>query len=425
MNAKPGKQRGSAKLAIGLVILLFFMWGLTMNLLNSLNEPFKTYMELSTTESTLLQVAYYGAYFVMAIPAAAVAKRWGYKAGIIMGLALFAAGCLITIPAVNALSYAIFLLAMFVVAAGATTLETNANPYITKLGDEKSESLRLNIAQSFNGVGSVAGPLIASALLPKAALEATSPEQMASIREAVFNNIGVVYIVLAVVLVLILVAFVGIRLPEPPADEEESAGSAKISRLLKFPHFSTGILAEFLFIGAQVGGMALIASYAVKHMGGISSAQGAIYLTVATALFAIGRIVTTPLMAKWEASKILGVYMIAAAVCFAVGVAGLGAFSTWAIVIAYFFISIGFPTIYSLSLRGFRGDAAKTGASLLTMSIVGAAIVPLIMGLMTDTWGIESAFGLGALIFVYCAWYAFKGSKLNRSDVPENNKVEA
>ena len=163
--SKPMSKGRAATVAIVLVTSLFFVWGLTMNLVNALNSPMANYLELSSTSASLLQVAYYGAYFVMAIPASMVARRFGYKGGVVMGLALFVLGSLITVPATNAASFALFLVAMFVIAAGASTLETNCNPYITKLGDERHESMRLNLAQSFNGVGNIVGPLILGQIL--------------------------------------------------------------------------------------------------------------------------------------------------------------------------------------------------------------------------------------------------------------------
>ena len=225
-SSKKGSSKGSAAtVAIVLVTSLFFVWGLTMNLVNALNSPMANYLELSGTEASLLQVAYYGAYFVMAIPASIVAKKFGYKGGVVMGLALFVLGSLITVPATNAASYGIFLLAMFVIAAGASTLETNCNPYITKLGDEKHESMRLNLAQSFNGVGNIVGPLILSQFLGST-VAAGDPGFVAA-KLAFLSSMRGMYIVIAVVLAVVLAVFVFVKLPTPPGDEEEASGNAE------------------------------------------------------------------------------------------------------------------------------------------------------------------------------------------------------
>ena len=205
-SSKKNSSKGSAAtVAIVLVTSLFFVWGLTMNLVNALNSPMANYLELSGTEASLLQVAYYGAYFVMAIPASIVAKKFGYKGGVIMGLALFVLGSLVTVPATNVASYGMFLLAMFVIAAGASTLETNCNPYITKLGDEKHESMRLNLAQSFNGVGNIVGPLILSQFLGSTV--AAGDSGFIEAKLAFLSSMRGMYIVIAVVLAIVLAVF--------------------------------------------------------------------------------------------------------------------------------------------------------------------------------------------------------------------------
>lgn len=233
---KAGSEGSAATVAIVLVTSLFFVWGLTMNLVNALNSPMANYLELSGTEASLLQVAYYGAYFVMVIPASIVAKKFGYKGGVIMGLALFVLGSLITVPATNVASYGMFLLAMFVIAAGASTLETNCNPYITKLGDEQHGSMRLNLAQSFNGVGNIVGPLILSQFLGTTI--AAGDPGFADAKLSFLSSTRGMYIVIAVVLAI----FLFVKLPTPPGDEEEAANASaeKVSfgSMHKRPYFA-------------------------------------------------------------------------------------------------------------------------------------------------------------------------------------------
>lgn len=208
MTSSAGKAQtkgAKATIAIALVTSLFFIWGLAMNLVNGLNSPMENYLELSATEASLLQVAYYGAYFVMAIPATMVAKRFGYKGGVILGIALFAIGSFITVPATSTASYAIFLVSMFVIAAGASSLEANCNPYITKLGDERHEAMRLNLAQGFNGVGTMVGPLILAQILG-ATVSAGQPGFDAAKMEFL-TSMRTVYIVIGVVLLALLAIF--------------------------------------------------------------------------------------------------------------------------------------------------------------------------------------------------------------------------
>lgn len=422
-TARKGETTGSkAMLAIVLVTSLFFIWGLTMNLVNALNSPFANYMQLDSAQAALLQVAYYGAYFVMAIPAGLIAKRFGYKGGVLSGLFLFAFGAFIVIPATNMASYGLFLLAMFVIALGAASLETNCNPYITKLGDERGESFRLNMAQSFNGVGNIVGPLILGQILGTTVAAGQPGFEQA--KTQFLTDTRTVYIVIGVVLVVVFVVFAFFRLPSPPGDAEEEAGgkgSGETFRtLLKRPYFTLGVIAEFIFIGLQVAGMAIFSAYALKHWGaGITAGLAATMLSVLSLLFTIGRFVTTPLMARFDPAKILGIYMSASAVLMFVVFLGLGKVSVIAFMVAYLFISIGYPTVFSLTLKGLKGSAAKTGSSALVMSIVGAALIPLLLGVIQDAAGIEIAALVMVPGFLYVAWYAFWGSRIGVPKVGE------
>lgn len=415
-NKQIKELRGSkAGLAIVLVTSLFFVWGLTMNLVNALYSPMGNYMQLSGTETSLLQVAYFGAYFFLSIPASIISRKHGYKAGIITGLFLFIVGSLLTIPATNKMNYSLFLLAMFVIACGSATLETNCNPYITKLGDPENESMRINLAQSFNGVGNIVGPFILGNIIGET-IKFGDPGFEEAKLEFLTQTKGI-YIVIAVALILIIAVFFFAKLPSPPGDVEEEVKDEKtgeiIKRLMSRSHFVLGIIAEFIFIGLQVGGMALFSGYAAAHWDGMTSGTATKYLAILSLLFTIGRFVTTPLMKKFEAGKILGVYMTISAICMTTVALGLGKLSVVLFMGAYLFISIGFPTIFSLALTNITGSDAKTGSSMLVMSIVGAALIPLLMSAIGDKFGIQAAMWFTVPGFLYCAWYGFKGSKKN------------
>lgn len=417
-NASDRRRSSKTTLAIVLVTFLFFAWGLTMNLVNALDNPMANYLELNSTESSLLQVAYYGAYFIMAIPASLVARRFGYKGGILMGLILFVIGSLITIPATNVLSYGLFLFAMFVIAAGAATLETNCNPYITKLGDEKHESMRLNLSQSFNGIGNIVGPLILGQIVGEAVAPGNPGFEAA--RAAFMSSTQHLYIWIAVVMFIVLMIFAFVHLPEPPGDVAERESGKKSDtpvskQLFSKRHFVLGVIAECIFIGLQVGGMALFSGFAMRHWDGMSAGMAASLLALLSLLFTLGRFITTPLMNRFEPSKILGVYMVLSAVLMAITAMGIDYVSVITFLIAYLFISIGYPTIYSLALKGIQGDAAKAGGSALTMSIIGAALIPLLMSAIADTAGIEIALLIAVPGFLFDAWYGFKSSRV----VPE------
>ncbi|MDJ1121703.1 MFS transporter [Olsenella sp. YH-ols2217] len=407
-------SRGAkATVAIVLVTSLFFVWGLTMNLVNALNSPMGNYLQLDGVQTALLQVAYYGAYFVMAIPASLVAKHFGYKGGVIMGLLLFVVGSFITVPATNVASFALFLVAMFVIAAGASTLETNCNPYITKLGDEKHEEMRLNLAQSFNGVGNIVGPLILAQILTTTVAPGQPGFEQA--KTAFLTNMGTIYIVIGIVLAVVLAVFVFIKLPTPPGDVEEESGQTEkvtFGQMVKRPYFALGVLAEFIFIGLQVAGMALFSSYALQQWDGMTAGMAATLLSVLSLLFTVGRFATTPLMAKIPGGKILGVYMLLSAALMFVVFLGLGPVSVICFMVAYLFISIGYPTVFTLTLKGFKGTAVKTGSSALIMSIVGAAVIPLVLSAIADAAGLQVAMLVTVPGFLYVAWYALKGCKI-------------
>lgn len=407
-----------AMVAIAMVTSLFFIWGLTMNLVNALNSPFGNYMKLTSTQSALLQVAYFGAYFVMAIPAGLIARRFGYKGGVISGLFLFALGSFVVIPATSMASYGLFLFAMFVIALGAASLETNCNPYITKLGDERGESFRLNLAQSFNGVGNIVGPLILGQILTRTVAPGEPGFDAAKLK--FLADTRMIYIVIGVVLLVVLAVFVCFKLPTPPGDDEQAdeagrggSDGASLRALLSRPYFALGVLAEFIFIGLQVAGMAMFSAYVLDTWGpDVTAGFAAGLLAVLSGLFTLGRFITTPLMARFDPARILGVYMTISAALMVVVFLGLGKVSVIAFLAAYLFISIGYPTIFSLTIRGMRGSAAKTGSSALVMSIVGAAVVPLLFGVVQDAAGIRVAMLMSVPGFLYVAWYAFHGCRI-------------
>lgn len=401
-------------IAIGLVTLLFLGWGLTMNLVNALNNPMGNYLELSKTEASFMQIAYYGAYFVMAIPASLIAKKFGYKGGVITGLVLFIVGSLIVVPATNGASYGIFLVALFVVAAGAATLETNCNPYITKLGDEKHESLRLNLAQSFNGLGNVIGPLILAQFLTQTV--ASGEPGFVEAKFAFLQNMQWMYLAIAGGVAIILLVFIFFKLPVPPGDELEKEGKlekkASVKELFKKPYVVLGIISAFIFIGIQVTGMSLFSGFAQSQWKGLTAGDAAMYLSLLSLLFTIGRFVTTPLMAKFKPGNILAIYMTLSAILFFVGFLGLGEVSVFAMIVSYLFVSIGFPTVFSLTINGLQGSAVKTISSGLVMAIVGAALIPLLTSAIADAAGINIAFLVCVPGLLFVAWYGWKGCKI-------------
>ena len=401
--AKPISSR-NIKIAFALVTSLFFLWGFSYGLVDVMNANFQTQLGVSKAQSGLVQMAYFGAYFIIAIPASMVAGKMGYKGGIIMGLLLYAIGALMIIPASNAHSFNLFLLAFFVLACGLGSLETNANPYITKLGDEKDSSFRLNLAQSFNGLGSFIGPIIGGKLL----LSLSHGEASQNMQ-----NIQVIYGGVALVVIVVMVLFFITRMPEgSEVSSEELAseeGEASYGELFRFKHFSFGVVAQFLYVAAQVGAGAFFINYVAERWESLSHDKAAYFLSVALALFLIGRVVTTPLMKKMSPDKLLGIYSTANVILMVVLQFTHGLAAVIALWLVFFFMSISFPTIFSLALHNVPGRLVKKGSSLLVMSIVGGAIAPSIMGALADKFGMGASFLLLLPCFAYVAWYGFSG----------------
>ncbi|EJU8196639.1 L-fucose:H+ symporter permease [Campylobacter jejuni] len=406
------------KIAIVLVTSLFFLWGVSYGLIDVMNKNFQNHLHISQHESGFLQFAYFGAYFIIALPAGYIANRFSYKMGIIFGLALYAIGALLIIPATNLASFHLFLFAFFILACGIGSLETSANPYMTKLGDEKNASFRINAAQSFNGLGQFVGPIIGGVLF----LSITKQEEGASkeIEAALVANMGnvqLVYIGIAVIVILILIAFVANKLPEGSAvsDDYKQKDDSKPIYVFKHRHFNLGLLAQFLYIANQVAAGAFFINYVVEHNEGLKDAQGAYYFSIALVAFMLGRIVSTPLMKIIKGEKILGFYsLINVLICFSLYFAS-GFFSIVLLIALFFFMSISFPTIFAVATKNLPLNQVKLGGSLLVMSIVGGAIMPIIIGFINDHYGTGAGYLAMAPLFLYVAWYGFIGSKVRKN----------
>ncbi|EAL0382919.1 L-fucose:H+ symporter permease [Campylobacter jejuni] len=410
------------KIAIVLVTSLFFLWGVSYGLIDVMNKNFQNHLHISQHESGFLQFAYFGAYFIIALPAGYIANRFSYKMGIIFGLALYAIGALLiipVIPATNLASFHLFLFAFFILACGIGSLETSANPYMTKLGDEKNASFRINAAQSFNGLGQFVGPIIGGALFLSITKqeEGASKEQIEAALVANMGNVQLVYIGIAVIVILILIAFVANKLPEGSAvsDDYKQKDDSKPIYVFKHRHFNLGLLAQFLYIANQVAAGAFFINYVVEHNEGLKDAQGAYYFSIALIAFMLGRIVSTPLMKIIKGEKILGFYsLINVLICFSLYFAS-GFFSIVLLIALFFFMSISFPTIFAVATKNLPLNQVKLGGSLLVMSIVGGAIMPIIIGFINDHYGTGAGYLAMAPLFLYVAWYGFIGSKVRKN----------
>ncbi|MDQ0204373.1 sugar MFS transporter [Pectinatus haikarae] len=408
----------SIKIAFCLVTTLFFLWGLSYGLLDVMNKNFQNQLGITKATSGLLQAAYFGGYFVFATPASLVAKKYGFKGGIIMGLFLYAVGALLIIPASNVHSFYMFLGAFFILACGLASLETNANPYITKLGHDEDAAFRINVAQSFNGVGQFIGPIIGGSLF----LSIANGSDIA----ANMRNVQMVYVGIAAIVICLLITFLAVKLPEGSeisGGEDAAKGSGTYGQLFGYRHFRLGAMAQFFYIAAQVGAGAFFINYSVEHWHGLSDSKAAYFFGIALIAFMAGRIVTTPLMKKFSASKILGIYSIINVFIMLLLNITSGSVSVFLLIASFFFMSISFPTIFALSIVHIPENLVKTASSIIIMSIVGGAIMPFFMGHVADNFGTAAGYLLLAPCYLFVTWYSFKGCSIEL-DAAEHHQVE-
>ncbi|MCR6578685.1 L-fucose:H+ symporter permease [Campylobacter insulaenigrae] len=404
------------KIAIILVTSLFFLWGVSYGLIDVMNKNFQNHLHITQHESGFLQLAYFGAYFIIALPAGYIANRFSYKMGIIFGLALYAIGCLLIIPATNIASFGLFLFAFFILACGIGSLETSANPYMVKLGDEKNASFRINAAQSFNGFGQFVGPIIGGALFLSITKqeEGASADQIEQALLANMSNVQLVYVGIAAIVLLILILFALNKIPEGAQVSSDYAkeDTSKAFGVFKHSHFNFGLIAQFLYVANQVAAGAFFINYATEHYEELSDEKAAYYFSIALVAFMMGRILSTPLMKKIKGESILGIYsLINVLLCVGLYFSS-GLFSVILLIALFFFMSISFPTIFAVSTKNLPFHQVKLAGSLLVMSIVGGAISPLIIGAINDHFGTSMGYLAMAPLFLYVAWYGFLGSKI-------------
>ena len=396
-TASPTLQDSGAqryRLAFILVTCLFFLWGFSYGLLDVLNKHFQETLDITRARSALLQAAYFGAYFLMALPAAALMERHGYKTGILLGLGLFACGALLFIPATRAGVFEYFLFALFVIACGLACLETAANPYATVLGPAETSERRLNLAQSFNGLGTFIAPFIGGKLFFGASTSGISGS----------HGVQLIYVATAVVVIAIAVLIWRTRMPEVSGEASAAVASVPPVPLFSQRHFVFAVIAQFFYVAAQVGAGAFFINYAVDHIPGLSSERAAYLLAVALGCFLAGRFLTTALMGTISAARLLSVYAVINILLCGLVIAGMGKVSVAALIAVFFFMSMMFPTIFALGIKGL-GAQTKRGASFIIMAIVGGAIVPWFMGRLADVAGIETAFWIPAFCFLVVALY--------------------
>ncbi|MEX6687485.1 L-fucose:H+ symporter permease [Danxiaibacter flavus] len=382
-----------------LVTSLFFLWGFAYGLLDVLNKHFQEALNITKRRSTLLQGAYFGAYFLIALPAGIMMNKYGYKRGIITGLLCYAVGAFLFYPAAQMASFNFFLLALFILAAGLTCLETAANPYVTVLGDPVTSETRLNLSQCFNGLGAFLGPVIAADLF------------FGSSDKGNLDSVKMIYIIIGVVVLVVAGLFVRTRLPEIKESEQVSSASLDKKPLFSHSNFTGGVIAQFFYVAAQVGIAALFINYCTESGNGIDNSKASHLLSVSLLLFTIGRFVGTALMRKVAPNKLLTVYAVINIVLCALIMMNKGWMSIYSLMIVFFFESIMFPTIFALGVKDL-GHHTKKGSSFIIMSIVGGALVPYVMGVLADNRSTAFAYIVPLVCFIIVAWYGWKGYKV-------------
>jgi FHS family L-fucose permease-like MFS transporter len=392
---------GNYTLPLILVTSLFFLWGLAYGLLDVLNKHFQETLNITRQRSTLLQAAYFGAYFLIALPAGIFMNKAGYKKGIMAGLLLYATGALLFYPSASMASFPFFLLSLFILASGLTFLETAANPYITVLGKPETSEFRLNLSQSFNGVGSFIGPIIGGMLF-------FGNEKTAG-TEGNLDNVKLVYIGIAAI--VLIVCWIFFRTPMPEIKEDNlvsEAAATSPKKLSGQSHFIWAVITQFFYVAAQVGIAALFINYCTEKNVGISNEQASYYLSASLLLFTIGRFAGTAIMKFIAPNKLLALYAVINIILCAIAVWFDGMLPIYALMAIFFFESIMFPTIFALGVKNLGTDT-KRGSSFIIMSIVGGAIMPYLMGWMADQYSTAFAYIIPMFCFLFVVYYGLKG----------------
>lgn len=411
-----------------LIIFLFFLWGMAHNLDSILIPHLKKACELNNRQSTLIDTAIFLAYFIMAIPAGMIIKRFGYKNSIITGLLVFAIGAFLFVPAANTRTYELFLFALFVIGCGLTVLETSVNPYAAILGPPESSSKRLNLAASFNGLAAMVAPIVGSLFILSG--KNYTPDEMAAMPEVAkasylleeAASVKLPYIVLGSVVLLVAVVVYFMKLPSMKQEQTNTDVKPGFFSVLKFSHLSWAVVAQFFYVGAQV----CVTSFFIRiaqQGAGLDEKTAAYYLGIYGFLFMAGRFVGTFLLRFFKDYVLLSIYCVISVVLCLVAIYGVGIHVIYALGGLGFFMSIMFPTIFSLGLVGLKSNT-ETGSSWLVMAIVGGAILPYGMGTLIDIKhdDIQAGYIIPLVCFLVILYFGVFGHKVKITDISSNAK---
>ena len=400
-----------------LVTSLFFFWGFVHNLDPILIPHLRKSFRLNDLQSSLIDSSVFIAYFVMALPAGYVMRKYGYKSGIVGGLLLFALGCFLFLPAADTHQYIYFLGALFIIASGLTFLETAANPYATIIGPPETATRRLNFAQSFNGLAAMVAPIIGGQFILSGtemsdeAYAQLSPEALNNYLTTEAQSVKMPYLILGILVLLVAVLFMVSKLPDVKEGDDSKAGNNPL-KAFRHRHLTWAVVAQFFYVGAQV----CVGSFFIKMArtgAGMDEKTAAQYLGWGYgAAFMLGRFVGTFLMGRFASEKLLSAYALINIVLSAVAIFGSGIVVVYALIAIAFFMSIMFPTIFSLGIKDVGADT-KMASSLIVMSIVGGAFLPPVLGIISDATGsIQNGYIVPLLCFVVVFLFATKGHKV-------------
>jgi len=446
---KPGQSTGNYGIAFALVTSLFFLWGLANSLNGSLIKQFQIALDLNRFQAGIVDFAFYLGYFFMALPAGYVMRRFGYKRGILLGLLLYGGGAFLFYPAADARVYSFFLFALFTMACGIAFLETAANLYVTVLGDPEKSEWRLNFSQSFNGISIILGPIIGALFIfsdteyTPEMLTAMAPAQAEAIRVQEALSVQTPYLVVGLIIAFVTILFAITKMPEVGAEEEQAAGKMSILGVLRHRHLALGTIAQFVNVGAQATLWGYFVdlkldfsrndhwAVATWYMNAINTLTGGstanlsptqiagFHASFALVLLMLGRFVGTALMTRMKPNRVLALFSMGAVAMVALAMLTGGLTAVIALSFTYFFQSIMFPTIFALATKNL-GAESKIASSLVIMSIVGGALMPLVAGALF-AYGPIYALIVPLICFAYIVYYAMQGSRVRVADLYSAN----
>ncbi|WP_158827489.1 L-fucose:H+ symporter permease [Mucilaginibacter lacusdianchii] len=412
-----------------LVTSLFFLWAFLHNINPILIPHLKKACHLSDTQSSFIDLSVSLAYFLIAIPAGLFMHKFGYKNGILLGLTLYAVGAFLFVPAASDRNYFLFLFALFVIASGATFLEAVANPYVSILGDKETAAQRLNFAQSFNGLGAFIAPIVGGRFILTGVehsaqeIKQMSPNQVNAYLQSEADTVKMPYMIIAGGVLLLLILFLFTKLPDVKEDDSaedlHAPGTNFSAKVLRHTHLRWAIIAQFFYVGAQVGVGSFFIRYA-KFVADVNEKQAAfLWGAIAMVGFMAGRFAGTLLMRFIQPPKLLSLYALINVILLLVALYTKGTVALYAVMAVPFFMSIMYPTIFALGIQGL-GEETKIAASFLVMAIIGGAIAPLLMGFISDKTGsIQVAYWVPLLCFAVILYYGLKGHRVQKKIVLE------